>query len=205
MTDSQLTQVIRHLLASDKPSDITPLDLLLVVRLLLQHAAEKSVTLSYTSLGEQMCCSPHTVSTSVQRLVEHGWLVFRSGKNQNKANTFFVVLEKLPLDAELKRTVVSQFAKNMAVQHIRLMKSAKRRIFKTTADRLAFGFQTLIDRKCNGDTSLLVSVLNFAGQHPDYQAKLLRGPHEMKRCWRSLIDAYRTAEPAQPAQMELVQ
>jgi hypothetical protein len=202
MTDYQLTQVIRHLLASEKPSGITPLDVLLVVRLLLQHAAEKAVTLSYSSLGEQLCCTDRTVATSVQRLVEHGWLTFRSGKNQNTANTFFVVLDKLPLDAELKRTVVSPFAKGIAAQHIKLMKSAKRRVFKTTADRLAFGFQSLIDKRCNGDATLLTSILNFAGSHPDYKAKLLRGPHEIKRCWRSLVDAYRRAEAAQAQQAQ---
>ena len=206
MNDSQLTQVIRHLLASDKPSDIKPLDVLLVVRLLLQHAAEKSVTLSYSSLADQLCCTEHTVATSVDRLVDHGWLTFTSGKNQNRANTFFVVLDKLPLEADLKKTVVGPMARNMAAQHVMMMKRARRRVFKTTGDRLAFGFQFLIDRKCKGDANLLFSLLNFAGNHPDYQAKLLRGPHEMKRCWRSLVDDYMRAEQAQrDAQKELVQ
>jgi len=56
--DTRLVMTIRSLLAAEKPKNTSPLDLLQTIRLLVQHADEKDVYVSQTTLAEELCSSP---------------------------------------------------------------------------------------------------------------------------------------------------
>jgi hypothetical protein len=74
MEDTKLVEVLRNLFTSaqSKPEDITPTDLALIARLLLQKADEKSVWPSLVTLQLELNCSEWAVRESIKRLVRVG-------------------------------------------------------------------------------------------------------------------------------------
>lgn len=196
MTDQQILQAIRRLLAADqKPSDCRPIDLLQIIRLLLQHSDEHDVRVSRGTLASELGCAESVVYESQQRLQQFGWLTVRKGKHKGRSNGFTVHLDKLPV-GDLTRTVVSDPARLLAVQYGDMLKRAdkKRRLMKGWQQRFEFTFELLLTKKCDGNEALLRSVVNFALQDPRYQKKALRGPHELRRCWSSLVANYRAQQ-----------
>jgi hypothetical protein len=144
------------------------------------------------------------------RLKTAGWLELETGKGRWKPNRYFVLLEKLPLEEELRRTVVSPEAEKLARDYVTEQRRAKPgRIFrKGTQQRYAYRLQTLID-KAGGDEPLVRLKIRFALRSPKYRAAALRGPHVIRRSWKSLTADYETAlktaaaaeiqQPANPA------
>ena len=198
MTDEQIMQTIRRLLASDpKPSDCRPIDLLQTIRLLLQHGDERDVYVSRATLATELACAESVIYESQQRLKTYGWLSVRQGKHKGRSNGFIVHLDKLPV-ADLTRTVVSGPARLLAVQYGDVLKrtNKKRRLMKGWQQRFGFAFELLLTKKCGGDEAMLRNVVNFALQDPRYQVKALRGPHELRRCWFSLLSDFKAAQLA---------
>ena len=191
MTDEKLVMALRALLcAEDKPADVTPLDLLQIARLLLQHADEKDVYTSQDTLAEQLCSSVDSIARSQERLSKLGWIITRKGGYRGRTNLYQVDLEKLPI-ADLKRTVVSEDAKNLTIQLGRQFKADNRKgkHNRGWVQRWSFIMQGLIDR-AGGDIQYVYDVVNFAWTHPDYIEKVKEGPPALKRVWRKLNAAY---------------
>jgi len=107
MTDAEITMAVRSLLAAEKPKRTTPLDLLQVIRLLLQKSDEKDVYVSQDTLAEELCSSPDAIARSQKRLKGWGWLSIEKGGYRGRTNKYCVMLEKLPV-GDLSKTVISQ-------------------------------------------------------------------------------------------------
>jgi hypothetical protein len=189
MEDSQLIKALRNLYTSKdaKPKDITPTDLALVSRLLLQKADEEAVYPGKATLELELNCGEWAITESLRRLesvtVEgelRPWVTVESGARRQIANRYRVLVENLPIEAELKRQ--------------------PKRIFKKgTERRYAYRFQTLFDR-CqhpNGSKWLFVQILNFALSDNRFKAHALAGPHKLPKVWRSLVKAFAVAEQTQ--------
>jgi hypothetical protein len=75
MEERKLLEVIRKLLASQdaKPEELLPVDLLLIIRLLLQHADEQPVRLSQGTLALELGCTENTIREAGNRLEVAGW------------------------------------------------------------------------------------------------------------------------------------
>ena len=191
MKDEQLTNVLRKLVSSHElPKDCKPLDLLLVTKLLLQNADERDVYTSRITLALSLGCTEGTIDASIDRLQKFGWLVVRSRAGKGQPNRLGVILDKLPLDADLKRTIVGDDARTIAGNYYQLLKreQPKRRFFKGHLERWAYVFQKLLD-KCEGDVERLRAVINFGLRHPDFGLKMRVGPHEIAKNWKSLRSA----------------
>jgi hypothetical protein len=212
MKQETLLPTIRRLLAghAERPDGLLPIDLLMTVRLLLQSADERPVYASQGTLAEELGCTEGTVAQSGLRLKAAGWLELETGKGRWKPNRYFVLLEKLPLEEQLRRTVVSPEAEKLARDYMTEQRRAKPgRIFRKGAQqRYAYRLQTLID-KAGGDEPLVRLKIRFALRSPKYRAAALRGPHVIRRSWKSLTADYENAlktaaaaetqQPANPA------
>jgi hypothetical protein len=198
MKEEKLLEVIRKLLASQdaKPEELLPVDLLLIIRLLLQHADEQPVRLSQGRLALEFGCTENTIREAGNRLELAGWATVETGKGRWMPNKYFVVLEKLPL-AELQRTVVSDAATKLAKDYVvsQIKAQPKRKLRRGSEQRYAFRLQTLIDRH-KGDEGLVRKILRFALDSPKYRVAALRGPHVIRRSWKSLEKDF-TAEQTQ--------
>jgi hypothetical protein len=196
MKQETLLETIRRLLANDegRPQGLLPVDLLLIIRLLLQDGDERPVYASQGTLARELGCSENTIRVASLRLRDVGWLELETGKGRWKPNRYFVLLEKLPLEEKLRRTVVSDAAAMLAKNYMNEQRKAKpRRIFrKGTEQRYAYRLQTLLE-KCDGDEQLLRRKIRFALSTEKYRAAALRGPHVIRRSWKSLTTDYENA------------
>ncbi|HXJ15391.1 MAG TPA: hypothetical protein VNH19_24225 [Candidatus Limnocylindrales bacterium] len=199
MKDETMLETLRKLLASDegRPEGLLPVDLLLTIRLLLQGGDERPVYASQGTLARELGCNESTVSISATRLKQAGWLELETGKGRWQPNKYFVLIGKLPLEEKLRRTVVSEAAVMLAKNYMVEQRKAKpKRIFrKGTEQRYAYRLQTLLD-KCGGDEELLRRKLRFALGTEKYRAAALRGPHVIRRSWKSLTADFEAAAKA---------
>jgi hypothetical protein len=212
MKVEQFSEVVRGLLQHEgRPEGIAPIDLLLVVCLLLHGGDEKPVRMSNSTISMELGCTEPTLNASVGRLVSAGWLTFISGKSRKQPSIYTVLIDKLPVADELKRTIVSPAMTTLAVQYSLATKvsiSGKRRRFtKSHLQRMAFTLQTFLEKHCDGDEGLLRGAVNFALSHPKYRVKANRGPHDLRRVFRKLLVEFKNggqpaAEPAKPATPE---
>lgn len=192
MKDEQLTNVLRRLVSSENlPRNCKPIDLLLVSRLLLQKADEKDVFVSRATMAENLACGERTIYDSQQRLLKLGWITLKKGAHKGQVNRIGVVLDKLPLDADLTKTVVSDDARNIAARYRAYLQrqNPRRRFFKNSLQQTAFRFETLL-KKCDGDKDLLVNIVNYGLRHPSFVGAVSKGPHEIAKHWKSLRLAY---------------
>jgi biotin operon repressor len=97
MTDAEITMTIRRLLAAEKPKRTAPLDLLQVIRLLLQKSDEKDVYVSQDTLAEELCSSPDAIARSQKRLKGWGWISIEKGGYRGRTNKYCVMLQKPPV------------------------------------------------------------------------------------------------------------
>lgn len=193
MQDEQLTAVIRKLFAADKPSVIRPIDLLLTIRLLVQHGDENEVQLSQGTLAHDLGCSESAIEHSVDTLEnEAKWVDVRMQGHRSMPNRYHVNLDQLPLDADLSRTIVSPWAKQAALNYKNFLKSVNkhRRFPKSTLQRYAFTLEFLKDKKCGGDGNKLAQIIDFAVNHPKFSKAAFRGPERLRRSWRSLEEEF---------------
>lgn len=191
MKDEQLMQVLRRLLESeDKPKECTPTDLLQTVRFLVQHSAESGVSISRGTLSVQLGCGESAIYESQQRLKNFGWLAVQKGKRRGAANRFTLLIDKLPL-GDLKKTVISDEMRELARSYQTLVKACDRtkRFMKGSLQVYAFRLETLLS-KCGGDEKVLREIIKFAFGRPEFYAKAMRGPHELRKSWRSLKGAF---------------
>lgn len=191
--DSLFLTVRRLFTAEDTKLDTE--SLLLLIRLLVQRGDEKPTFLSHGTLARQLRCSESTIANRMQELKKFGILAIKSGKRSNAPNDVTVILSKLP-EGDLKAVTVSSVAKQVAqaYKNAMLKITPKRRFLKGTEQRWEHNIQWLLDKKCQGDATLLLKVINTALQHPDYTKAAQRGPDQIKKRWRALFAEYSAKE-----------
>src|SRR5882672_3523273 len=208
----KLLEVIRGLFEADgRPAEIEPVDIALTAYLVLKGALANPVRGSGSTLGMALNVTERTITASTGRLSSAGWVHKHSGKSRRQGNTYSVILEKLPVAQDIKRTVITPEAWTLAEQYMRAVpnntKGKPRRFTKSERQRFAFALQTFLERYTAGDVNLLRDVINFALRHPKYATKAKRGPHELRRPFRKILEEFKAgstqqAEPAKPAAPE---
>jgi len=48
----------------------------------------------------------------------------------------------------------------------------------------------MLDKKCKGDSALLIGAINTGLHNPAYTRALLRGPEQVKKRWHALFTEY---------------
>jgi hypothetical protein len=205
-------EVIRGLLRYEgRAEEIKGNDILLIVCLLIHGGDEQPVRMSNSTLGMELGCTEPTLRASADRLVSAGWLTFTSGKSRKQPSIYTVMIDKLPIADDLKRTIISPAMTTLAVQYSMAtsvsMTGKKRRFKKQHLQRMAFTLQTFLEKHCDGEENLLRGAVNFAINHPKYRVKANRGPHELRRVFGKLMVEFKhagrpAAEPAKPATPE---
>jgi len=199
MTDEQrILNLLRGLLCCEElPADCLPIDLLQIVKVLVQQAAGGEVAVAHNALAQHLSCSESVIKRSQTRLKDFGWLAVHSGKRRAHPNKLTVLTDALPV-GDLTRTVVSEEAKTLAVRYGSGLRSInkKRRLFKGWQGRFAHTLQLFLT-KCDGDAAKLTSVVNFAFDTPLYFKRAVRGPHALRPCWKGLLKAHDDAERQQ--------
>jgi len=199
MNQDSLFHTIRCLFTADD-NKLDTESLLLLIRLLVQKGAEQPVFLSQGTLARQLHCSESTIANRMQELKKLGMLAIKSGKRVNAPNDVTVLLNKLP-QGDLKPVTVGDKAKRIAdlYRTVMLKTNPKRRFQAGTLQRWEYTMQWLLDKKCKGDSALLIDVINIGLTHPDYWKAAQRGPEQIKKRWRILFAAYTAQHAAKEA------
>jgi DNA-binding MarR family transcriptional regulator len=202
----KLIEVIRGLFEADgRPAEIEPVDIALTAYLVLKGALANPVRGSGSTLGMALNVTERTVTTATDRLSAAGWIHKHSGKSRRQGNTYSVILEKLPMAQDIKRTVITAEAWTLAEQYMKAVpnnaKGKRRRFTKSERQRFAFALQTFLDRYTAGDAQLLRDLLNFALSHPKYATKAKRGPHELRRHFRKILEEFKSGTRARTAEL----
>jgi hypothetical protein len=197
MNDTQIVCALRSLLcAENKPAETTPLDLLQVTRLLVQHADERDVYLSQDTIAMQLCSSVNSVIRSQDRLSNLGWVIVRRGGHKGRPNKYEVEIEKLPI-ADLAKNVYSQEALHLATTWgNRFRTEHKKKFMRGWQQQWAFTIQKFIDRT-EGGQERVCELLNFAFSTPKYSKRLARGPAQMRRVWQQLQTEFKASAVTQ--------
>jgi len=190
-TNTELLHLLRTFLsAEDKPSEVLPIDLLLVTRLLLQGSDEQATYLSQATLATQLKCGDDAIAQSQKRLEKLGWLSVSRRKHQGRTNRCVVLDEKLPA-ADLRKPVVSPEAKQIAVSYYRWLRTRHKKPTKGFLQTAPHTIQGLIKRT-GGDAKRVYAVIYFAMTNPErkYLARAEKGPSELKKYWPTLMADY---------------
>lgn len=204
----ELEQIIRGLLEFEgRPKGIGSTELLLVIWLVTKGAISKPVRASWSTLGMALGASDVTVWRAIKKLGVDGgagWVEVKSGKGRGNASMYSVLLDKLPVAEEIRRTVVSKQATDIAAQYCKGAKVnpftfKKRRFTQGNKQRIAFCVQTFLDKQCKGDVGLLCDALNHARTSAKYRKKYFRGLHELRRDFSSIVSECRGVQTPAPA------
>jgi len=198
-----LEDIIRGLLEYDgRPEEIGSTELLLVVWLVTKGAVEAPVRASRTTLGMALGTSDVTVWRAVKNLIADGgvgWIQVQSGRGRGNASLYSVLIDRLPVPEQIKRTIVSKQAVEIAAKYCLTAAYSqvtfkKRRFTQANRQRIAFCFQTFLEKHCAGDLQLLRDALNHARTSPKYRAKYFRGPHELRRDFAAIVKECRVVQ-----------
>src|SRR5438445_12359623 len=103
-----LMEVIRGLFeAEGRPVEIEAVDIALTAYLVLRGAIANPVRGSGSTLGMALNVTEPTIAAATDRLAAAGWLQKHSGKSRRQANSYSLILEKLPVANDIKRTVIT--------------------------------------------------------------------------------------------------
>jgi hypothetical protein len=194
MDNSKQLEVLSRFYASEeKPQGVRPVDLSFVVRLILRKADERPLRVADETWARELGCGVSAFRDSVARVEEqYGWVHVVRGQRKGMPSSYTLLFDKLPLSAELKRTIVSDDARKITKQFMGKLKlfSPKRRFYKNTDLRWSYYFQKFLDR-LNGDLGRLSAVIDFALAEPAFRGPVVQhGPKAVKKSWKKLTKAF---------------
>jgi hypothetical protein len=196
------TDILRGLTEFEgRPKIIGPVEMLLVLWFVEKGALERPVRGSWVTLSMALGCSESTVQRAVDNLLADGgtgWIAKKSGRGRGNGNLFTVLLDKLPVAEELKRSIISARAMEIARRYcvtarISPVTFKARRFTRANQQRIGFCIQTFLDKHCNGDVQLLRDALNFARTSVKYSKKYFRGLHELRRDFSIIVKECRSS------------
>jgi hypothetical protein len=211
MNDKQFRETVRGLHNPQaRPEGIKAHHIDVVVYLLERDADEHWVRVDPVTIGESIGTSKNTVIRALKDLRITGgvgWVQIESGKGRQNCNRYMVIVANLPVAQELKALHVSDAMRTFATKFWHAVAGSSGKESRLTRGKLqgfAATFQRFVDEHCSGDAELLRNVVNFALNHPKHGKKAKRGPHALKKVFKSLVAEYRqngnkAAEPAKPA------
>lgn len=200
MKSEQLEAIIRGLLNDEgRPSTVGPAELMAVIALVVKGALQGPVPASRFTLSLEIGVSDKTAQRTLENLRADGvkWVETTSGKGRSNSNKYQVLLDRLPVAEEVKKTIVTESMRTLAREYARSVKpygKKKRRFTKGNLQRMAFCLQRFLDRQCSGDEQLLRRAINFALTDERYRARAIRGPHMLRRDFLQIVAAVKCAE-----------
>jgi hypothetical protein len=205
--ERQLEQIMRGLMnEKTRPEGVGAAELLATAVLIVKGAVEKPIAASRFTLSLEIGVSDTTAKRVLARLCAVGWVQKISGRGRAISNRFSVILDRLPIAEDLKRTIISAPMKDLAAQYAKVLKpygkkpGKQRRFSEAQRQRMAFALQRLFDRHCAGDVALMYKAINVALHDSRYRAKAHTGPHALRRDFAGIVaEAKKQEQPTAAA------
>ena len=188
----QLEVLNRWYASTDKPEGTRALDVSFIARLILRKADEKPVQVADSTWSLELGCSESSIRDAATKLENieagFGWIQMVRGKRKGVASKYTLVLDRLPLSAELKRTILTDEMRTFTRAFMQKLRAfnPRRKFYQNTDQRWAFRFQKLLNR-LDGDLKLLGDLTDFALIEPSFRGFVVKdGPKAMLKSWKKL-------------------
>jgi hypothetical protein len=197
ITDSVTLQSLRDFLISEKPSSITPVDVLHVVHLITRKAEDHQIYDSQQTLARAFACDVKTVVRSQKRLEKLRWL--SRPQRRGRTNALSLNYENIPSEKSV-RTLVTQNARHLSARYqndLRRM-GLKKKFPKTWLERQFLSAQRILD-KCDGDVDLAARIIGHALNNPRHRNKSKKSLYEVLGQWHKVKHSYDAEHPEHQA------
>ena len=206
-----MTSIVAHLqnlyFSENKPTELIPLDILLLSYLILRQTEDHFVYDSQLTLANRLGCERKAVAKSIKRLNDMGWIVSTVPRNWNEKtqrNTrsigktvgLSVNLEKFPQPKDkAKHSSPSPDAVKLAANHTEFLKqlgvSTKYKHFGRQQEQAA---QRLIEKL--GDFQAVVDLIQFAIEDQRFRSAAYKSLYEIRTRLPTIKSAYDAAQSA---------
>lgn len=167
-----------------------PIDALLIIRLLMIGDESLEQRIAHSTLAAEVGAAESTIKESLYRLEANGWVVMQSGKRSGCASKYTVMIDALPVASDLKATIISEEAANIARRYFAAIHKIRpqARIHRGWQQRFGLAIQRWLDQGCEKDR--LVALLSFALSSHEFRQKALKGPQKLRRVWPQIVSSY---------------
>jgi hypothetical protein len=189
LSDSSTVASIRNLLSTPKPPSIGPVDLLHIIRLMVEKAEDHTVYDSQITLAEAFgVTDTRTILDSQKRLVKLGWIsrAYRQGRSYGLT----LNVDSIPAE-EPVRLKITPVARQIAKLYGSwLAKRGRKKFPKHWLEQQAPRAQRILDR-CKGDVDKVGEIIQFAVLSPKFGRAASKDLYEgILKPWRKLTTAY---------------
>lgn len=170
---AETLSALRNLLFSDdRPKWFKTVDGLLLSYLILRMADDHEIFDSQHTLAMRFGCDKRTISASIERLKNHGWISSR--RRRYASSALSVNLDALPQSTP--RLPPSEEAKELAKQVVEALKTVrpKRRYTQAAVDREVINAARIIE-SCGGNVEEAFEVVNFGLTSDKWRKRALGG------------------------------
>jgi hypothetical protein len=201
LTDHQIIALTLAFLAAQKPTDITPVDVLVVVYLIQRRAFDHPINDSQYTMSQRLGCEPKTISRSLERLAspQINWIT--RSKRQGRSDGLALIHDNLPL-ADSERLRITQDAKMLAGRYqMALQKAGRRRFPKGWLGQQCVSAQRILNH-CAGDLTLSRHMVGHAISTPMHKVAARQSLYHLLRRWKSVEVSYSTYLQKQRAKQD---
>jgi hypothetical protein len=191
LTDHQIIALTLAFLAAQKPTDITPVDVLVVVYLIQRRAFDHPISDSQYTISQRLGCDLRTIGRSLERLAspQVNWIA--RSKRQGRSDGLALIHANLPL-AESERLRVTQDAKMLAGRYqMALQKAGRKRFPKGWLGQQCVSAQRILNY-CAGDLTIARRMVGYAISTPMYKVAARQSLYHLLRRWKSIEASYAT-------------
>jgi hypothetical protein len=211
LNNSSTLATIRNFLASEKPANITPLDILQMIHFMSCKAEDHDTFYFQQTLARMFNTDPRSVARSQQRLAspEIDWIA--RPKRRGKTNAVSIRFQNVPAE-EILRLKITPEAHKLALRYQTGVRKCGRKKFPAQWLPQQFLSAQRILNECDGDIEFAARMIGHALGDPRHYKRAMLGLYHVYGRWRKIQATYETcqqqrgqAESTTPAAPETAQ
>jgi hypothetical protein len=186
--DSTTLETIRNFLASEKPTCITPVDILQMIHFITKKAEDHDIFDSQQTLARMFNADARTIQRSQERLAspEIDWIA--RPQRRGKTNAIAIKYEKVPAE-EILRLKITDDARQISLRYQQALKRFRK---KFPAHWLSQQFPSAqrILNACNADVELAARLIGHALSHPLHAKRSRHSLYHLYGRWNKILETY---------------
>jgi hypothetical protein len=197
LTDRHTVQALLDFFNDEeKPNDLGPFDLLIMVYLISRKGEDHAITDSLQTISRRLNCSVKTIERAVENLVSKNYLT--RTRRRGRSSELSLNFAAIPCEAPL-RLKISEDAGRLAVWYkLELSKRRLRTKFgKRYISQQEPSAQRILD-KCDGDMALAKKKIDHALGHALHRNKAKKGLYELFGRWPKIAKTFLESQPITP-------
>ena len=189
LSDGTALATIRNFLASEKPANITPLDILQMVHFMACKAEDHDTFYSQQTLARMFNADTRSIARSQQRLAsdEIDWI--SRPQRRGKTSAISIKYQNVPAE-EIIRLKISPDAPQLAFRYEQGLRKMGRKKFPAHWLKQQFPSAQRILNDCNGDIELAARMIGYALSDPRHRKKAVQGLYHVCGRWRKIRESY---------------